>query len=161
MKQELLNEEEIRVCQTIGRDEVNNRTCIALAEFDALCRTALLAAQSKASDEIIARISDLEPTRINSDYWLGNARRAESDASILIYAEQAINAWKNAAYVMADQRDQARKGNPAKRLEIASDISALITKYSTKLLELDGANMDEGEVPLILIDFVRELGAMR
>lgn len=36
-------------------------------------------------------------------------------------------------------------------------IAAAVTKYSNKILELDGANMEQQEIPLLLTEFVREL----
>lgn len=53
------------------------------------------------------RIADLEPTRINADYWVASAYKAKTLADARLFLEQAVNAWKNAAYYMADQRDGA------------------------------------------------------
>jgi len=36
-------------------------------------------------------------------------------------------------------------------------VDALITKFSNRILELDGADMEQQEIPLILTEFVREL----
>lgn len=36
-------------------------------------------------------------------------------------------------------------------------IANLVTKYSNKILELDGADMEPGEIPLLLTEFSREL----
>ena len=54
------------------------------------------------------RIPDLEGTRLNAEYWRNGAK----DESLplgerLMALDQAVNAWKNAAYAMADQRDAA------------------------------------------------------
>ena len=49
------------------------------------------------------RIPALESTRTNADYWLKAAREAEQLPEQLICAEQAINAWKNAAYAAHDK----------------------------------------------------------
>lgn len=55
------------------------------------------------------RIPDLEGARRNADYYLAEAKHPDVESnSAVIFFEQAINAWKNAAYAMADQRDAAR-----------------------------------------------------
>lgn len=54
------------------------------------------------------RIPDLEGARINAGYWLTAARSEDVPHSEALMAlEQSANAWKNAAYAMADQRDAA------------------------------------------------------
>lgn len=58
--------------------------------------------------EEIGRIPDLEPARRNAEYWTEAARHEPERASALTHLHQAVNAWKNAAYAMADQRDAAR-----------------------------------------------------
>ena len=52
---------------------------------------------------VIGRIPALESTRINADYWIDAARKAESPAEALMFIEQAANAWKNAAYAAHDK----------------------------------------------------------
>lgn len=104
----LLNEEQIKACQTIGRDSVINRTCIGLTEFDALCRTALIGAES-------------------------------------------------VKMVQAARTRPRGKSNAAQRLEEYNKMAALVTTFSNKILELDGANMDQAEIPLILGEFALRL----
>lgn len=55
------------------------------------------------------RIPDLEGARCNAEYWLNAAREVEDRNEAVIAIEQVANAWKNAAYAMADQRDDARR----------------------------------------------------
>lgn len=50
------------------------------------------------------RIPELEQTRINAEYWTTEARKINvGGAEKQICMEQAVNAWKNAAYAMADR----------------------------------------------------------
>ena len=60
---------------------------------------------ARPSTEQTGRIPALEQTRINADYWLNEARGKyeEGRGEPLLCAEQAINAWKNAAYAAHDQ----------------------------------------------------------
>ena len=53
------------------------------------------------------RIPDLEGARRNADYWEDAARNEPERSDALQHLHQAVNAWKNAAYAMADQRDSA------------------------------------------------------
>lgn len=46
----------------------------------------------------------LESTNKNAEYWIDGARQADASEQ-LICALQAVNAWKNAAYAMADKLD--------------------------------------------------------
>ena len=53
---------------------------------------------------MVGRIPALEGTRINAEYWLAEARHPDVEhSSALLFAEQAINAWKNAAYAAHDR----------------------------------------------------------
>lgn len=53
------------------------------------------------------RIPDLEKARINAQYWKMHAFNADDRSDAVLAMDQAANAWKNAAYAMADQRDSA------------------------------------------------------
>jgi hypothetical protein len=69
------------------------------------CRAAIAADVASAELHRAGRIPELEQTRINADYWLNEARgkNAEGRGDWLICAEQAVNAWKNAAYAAWDK----------------------------------------------------------
>lgn len=54
------------------------------------------------------RIPDLEPTRRNAEYWAVEAEKASDRSMAMACAANAMFAWRNAAYAMADQRDNAR-----------------------------------------------------
>lgn len=51
------------------------------------------------------RIPALEQIRISASYWWNEARNKQEErrGDVLMYAEQAINAWKNAAYAAHDK----------------------------------------------------------
>ena len=59
----------------------------------------------KAIDPSVGRIPDLENTRIRAEYWIKACCEATDSAEAILFMEQAMLAWKNAAYAMADQRD--------------------------------------------------------
>ena len=70
-----------------------------------LTPSATSPASSTRVDDRPGRIPALEATRINASYWLNEARGkyAEGRGDALMCAEQAINAWKNAAYAAWDK----------------------------------------------------------
>lgn len=45
----------------------------------------------------------LEAARINAEGWLRSAREEKDRDKAVLYSEQAINAWKNAAYAFAEK----------------------------------------------------------
>lgn len=63
---------------------------------------------SEGRAEQPGRIPELEGARISAEYWLNSARDIPTLTEAGITYEQAINAWKNAAYAMADKWYAAR-----------------------------------------------------
>ena len=45
----------------------------------------------------------LEPTARNAQFWIEGARKEERKGHAILCAEQAVNAWKNAAYYYAEK----------------------------------------------------------
>lgn len=45
----------------------------------------------------------LEATRTNAEFWLEHGRAEPDLSKRTMYMEQSINAWKNAAYGLAEQ----------------------------------------------------------
>lgn len=54
-----LTREQIEACRRIGRDEVNRRSVIGLAELDALCDMALVAASLHLAQAVAHDLQDL------------------------------------------------------------------------------------------------------
>ena len=71
--------------------------------------------ESRKGEDKPGRVADLEETRIRASYWMNEARhkQAEGRGEPLMLAAEAVNAWKNAAYTMADQRDALRSATGA------------------------------------------------
>jgi hypothetical protein len=66
-------------------------------------------------EKMPGRIPELEPARLNADYWLNAGRNCVDKENAVLCCEQAINAWKNAAYHAYDLiRDRAAR---AERLQ--------------------------------------------
>ncbi len=57
------------------------------------------------------RVPELEPTRANAEYWINAAKGEKDKVQALICLHQAINAWKNAAYAMADKHPSSNERN--------------------------------------------------
>lgn len=51
----------------------------------------------------IGRIPELEACRLNAEYWVSAGREEDNRARAVFAMEQAVYAWKNAAYAMADK----------------------------------------------------------
>lgn len=64
------------------------------------------------------RIPELEPTRRNAEYWRTSAHEQGNIDEKLLAMEQAVNAWKNAAYAAWDKINAAPalSTTPQKRL---------------------------------------------
>jgi len=78
------------------------------------------------------RIPDLEATRHNAEYWLNAAREVEDRDEAVLAIEQVANAWKNAAYAMADQRDALRSAIGALSVprELVQQVVVLLQSYA-------------------------------
>lgn len=92
-----------------------------LAEYESMFVDCALLAEAEHHAQLSAtpggeragRIPELEPTRINAEYWLSEARHPDVEhSSALMFAEQAINAWKNAAYAAWDKINASRSATP-------------------------------------------------
>jgi hypothetical protein len=216
MKQ-VMNVKEIEACQRIGRDEASRSTTIALIEFDALCRTALVGAAAATplpltSDE--ERVRDLAQRML--PYWDGLSKQLLAFLRLLLRNDEA--AWYKDVIAsemgysgpggdaVCPLREWLRElktqkstptavnvpmieaaceavleltgysidgdtmrtaletsmgvhlvaGNVDERLEVYDRLGRLICNYSNKIMELDGANIDQAEIPLILGDLIRD-----
>lgn len=84
------------------------------------------------------RIPELEQTRMNADYWLDHARGCKTTSNAVIHAEQAISAWKNAAYAAWDRIKSSAPSSDgvalaeaqAHSLKMADRFGALVAEVS-------------------------------
>mgnify|MGYP001609667995 CR=1 FL=1 len=96
------------------------------------------AAQQPQSDKE-GRIPDLEPVRRNAEYWASAARDGGAREYAMLAMEQAVNAWKNAAYAMADQRDALRSATPARD---TADLAWRLAETQKVLREFPGIRIE-------------------
>lgn len=93
-----------------------------------------------------------------------SGHHVDKDALRQACEDQEVKSWLKAlgplAPVLRNQGHSALRARDGslERFDLHQGTTAdLITKYSNKILELDGANMDQQEIPLLLAEFVREL----
>lgn len=75
------------------------------------------------------RIPELEPTRINAEYWRAAASKDGNLCTALLAMEQAANAWENAAYAAHDKLDATIKAHDT-WAEAAHEAQRLLTALS-------------------------------
>ncbi len=67
----------------------------------------------------LSPMEKLERCKQNADFWLEGARTESERDHAVMNAEQAINAWKNAAYAMAKELTAALSHNALQEAQIA------------------------------------------